>query len=94
MAARKKRRKKLCPEGVMKDCKYCIERRGRVWLILDPRGMTIDEANTQTKAMGIADGYVSQCIAASSGYGGKMEYGKDGEFKWEGLGRRTARGQA
>ena len=84
MAKRRKSRK-LCPMGVNDDCRYCVKSRGKVWLILDPQGATIDESSDKTEAMGIADGYVSQCIASRSGYGRgnvtKFSH-KEGKFKW------------
>jgi hypothetical protein len=69
---------------------YCVKSRGKVWLILDPKGTTIDEASHEEEAMGIADGYVSQCLASRSGYGNKgggdvtkVKFShKEGDFKW------------
>jgi len=89
--AKRRKRRKLCPQGVAKDCRYCVELKGKVWHVLDPKGVTIDEASDQREAMGIADGYVSQCFAARSGYGGRGEFKTDGKFKWTKLaGPRSA----
>ena len=89
MARKRRKRRKLCPQGVAKDCMYCIELHGKVWHILDPKGTTIDESSSQREAMGIADGYVSQCFAARSGYGAtswdkvaKRGGRKEGPFRW------------
>lgn len=89
-ARRHKRGKKLCPDGVRKECLYCIQSHGPVWLVLDPQGEVIDETSERDDGFSIAEGYIAQCRAAESGYTGtqkkkaprrvKFKYG--GRIRW------------
>ena len=84
----KKRARKLCPEGVRKDCLYCIKRRGKVWAVLDPKGETVDESRDRHEAMNMAEEYIASCGAARSGYGRqrKMKFNhSSGDIKWKKL---------
>jgi len=86
MARKRTRKRKLCPDGVVSECVYCVELRGDIWKVLDPSGATIEESKSQRKAMGIADNYIISCEASRSGYGQKQKRRdfnhRRGPFRW------------
>jgi hypothetical protein len=81
-----KQGKQLCPEGVAKACRYCVEFRGTRWHVLDPHGKSVDEAPKEKQAIDIAEELISACKNSESGYGNVKEPvvfdpGK-GPFSW------------
>lgn len=72
MSRTKARRRKICPVGVIDDCSYCIREEGKAWRIYDPKGDHIDDAQSRSEALEIADLLVMECVMAQSGYGSAM----------------------
>jgi len=83
--AAKKVHKKLCPQGVHRDCLYCVKYVNGTWVVLDQKGQSVDEGKNKHDAMSNAESYISQCEASRSGYGGKGK--KPLKFTW-GRGKR------
>jgi hypothetical protein len=82
------KRKKYCPLGVSKDCLFCIRGAGKKWSIIDPRGESIDQADTKYEAISVAENYIASCGAARSGYGRKP---KKVTFAWKPISSRQHR---
>lgn len=74
-----KKHKKICPEGVRRDCLFCVKYINGEWTVLDQKGRNIDTGNSKNDAMSNAESYIAQCEASRSGYGGKK---KPLRFKW------------
>lgn len=81
-----KQGKRLCPEGVLKECRYCIEYRGNLWHVLDPQGEAIDDSPKEKGAIDLAEELIASCKNSQSGYGNSkdpvtFDAGK-GPFTW------------